>query len=267
MRKELALIGCGNMGTAIIRGILGAGLVPAAGIAVTSHSPVSAARLADELGVTAITDNAEAARDARIVFIAVKPALVPAVAKEIAPALDADAIVVSIAAGLTLARLEELLGGGRKIVRVMPNLPAMVGAGMSALTPNERVGAEETAEVKQLLEGFGKAEVVPEGQMDAVVAVSGSGPAYVCLFIEALADAGVAEGMPRATAYAFAEQTVLGTVAYLQETGTHPGVLKDRVSSPAGTTIEAVAALEERGLRSAVIEAARICAQRNRELG
>lgn len=267
MSKELALIGCGNMGTAIVRGVLGAGLVLAGGVTVSTPSPASAARLADELGCAATTDNAEAAHGARIVFIAVKPALVPAVATEIAPVLDAGAIVVSIAAGLTLDRLGELLGRDRKIVRVMPNLPAMVGAGMSALTPNERVSPEEAAGVKRLLEGFGKAEIVPEGQMDAVVAVSGSGPAYVCLFIEALADAAVAEGMPRPTAYAFAEQTVLGTAAYLQETGVHPGVLKDRVSSPAGTTIAAVAALEERGLRSAVIEAARVCARRNRELG
>lgn len=267
MHKELALIGCGAMGTAIVSGILGAGLLPPEAVTVSTHSPVSAARLADELGCAATADNTEAARGAKIVFLAVKPPLIPEVAAEIAPVLAPDAVVVSVAAGVTLERLEELLGSECKIARVMPNLPAMVGAGMSALSPNRQMDTEEVDRVKRLLEGFGKAEVVPEDQMDAVVAVSGSGPAYVCLFIEALADAGVAEGMPRAAAYAFAEQTVLGTAAYLMETGVHPAVLKDRVCSPSGTTIAAVAALEERGLRSAVIEAARACARRNRELG
>lgn len=266
MARELALIGCGNMGSAIIRGILEAGLLAPEEIAVSSPSAVTADRLSGELSCTATTDNVEAVRDARIVILAVKPHLIEAVAREIEPALANGAVVVSIAAGVTLARLHAVLGDDRKIVRAMPNLPAMVGEGMSALSAGAQVDPAETDRVKELFEGFGKAVVVPEGQMDAVVAVSGSGPAYVCLFIEALADAGVAEGMGRADAYAFAEQTVLGTARYLLDTGTHPAVLKDRVSSPAGTTIEAVATLEERGLRSAVIEAARICAQRNREL-
>ena len=266
MSKELALIGCGNMGSAIAKGIVASGLIAPEDIVVADVAEAAQQRLAEELGCTGTCDNAEAVRGARMVIIAVKPQYLDDVVRGFAPEVADDALVVSIAAGVTLARLEGLLGGGRKIVRVMPNLPAMVLAGMSSLTPNANVEPAETARVKELFESFGRAEVVPEHLIDAVIAASGSSPAYVCVFIEALADAAVAEGMPRAQAYTFAEQAVLGTAKYLLETGTHPAVLKDMVSSPAGTTIEAVAALEAGGLRAAVIDAARAAAARNRSM-
>ncbi len=266
MAKEFALIGCGNMGTAIAKGIVAAGLIASADIVVSDVSEASQQRLATELECGGTCDNAEAVRDARIVLIAVKPQYLDDVVRGFADVVAPDALVVSIAAGVTLERLERLLGATRKIVRVMPNLPAMVLAGMSSLTPNTYVTTEEIARVKELFESFGRAEIVPEHLIDAVIAASGSSPAYVCVFIEALADAAVAEGMPRAQAYTFAEQAVLGTAKYLLETGTHPAVLKDMVSSPAGTTIEAVAALEAGGLRAAVIDAARAAAARNRAM-
>lgn len=266
MQTELALIGSGNMGSAIVKGIVQAGLIAPEDIVVADVSEAAAGALAEAVDCRATTDNTEAVTGAKLVIIAVKPQYLDDAVRTFAPALAPDALVVSIAAGVTLERLQGLMGAERKIVRVMPNLAAMVLASMSSLSPNANVTAEETARVKELFESFGRAEIVPEHLIDAVVAVSGSSPAYTCLFIEALADAAVAEGMPRAQAYTFAEQAVLGTAKYLLETGVHPGVLKDMVSSPAGTTIEAVAELEAGGFRSCVIEAARAAAERNRSM-
>ena len=266
MAKELAIIGCGNMGSAMLKGIIKAGVIAPEDIVATDVNETSVKRLAAELGCTGTCDNNAAVEGAPMVIIAVKPQYLDDVVRGFAPSLAEDVVVVSIAAGVQIARLEGLVGAQRKVVRVMPNLNATVGEAMSALAPNANVTAAELARVKEVFESFGKAEVVKEGLMDVVTAVSGSGPAYVCLFVEALADAAVAEGMPRAQAYTFAEQTLLGTATYLLETGTHPAVLKDMVSSPAGTTIEAVAALEQGGLRATVIDAVRACAQRSRDL-
>ena len=266
MATELALIGCGNMGSAIAAGIVGAGLIAPEDIVVSDALPAAAERLSVQLGCTGTCDNMAAVAGARMVLIAVKPQYLDGVVRGFAPALEADAVVVSIAAGVTIARLEGLLAEGTKVVRIMPNLAAQVGEGMASVSPNAQVSEAELARVVELFESFGKAEVVPERLIDAVVAVSGSAPAYVCLFIEAMADAAVAEGMPRAQAYAFAEQAVRGTATYLQETGVHPAVLKDMVCSPGGTTIEAVAALERGGFRATVMDALRVCAQRNRDM-
>lgn len=255
------------MGAAIMRGVVGSGLVAPTDLVVTSATPSTQERLAGELGCAGSCDNRAAVRGARVVVLGVKPQQLPAVVADFAAELADDALVVSIAAGVTLAQLEEMLGGAhRKIVRAMPNLPAMVGEGMTSLSPNAAVGADELARVVQLFESCGKVEVVPERLIDAVIAAAGSSPAYVCMFIEALADAAVAEGMPRPQAYTFAEQAVLGTAAYLLKTGAHPAQLKDMVCSPGGTTIEAVASLEAGGMRTAVIEAARAAAARNRTM-
>ena len=175
-------------------------------------------------------------------------------------------MVVSIAAGQTLASITDLFGRQIKLVRSMPNTPALVGEAMSAVTPNEKISPEELQEVMAIFESFGKAEIVPETMMDAVVGVSGSSPAYVYMFIEAMADAAVADGMPRKQAYKFAAQSVLGAAKMVLETGEHPGVLKDAVCSPGGTTIAAVAELEKSGLRSSVIEAQRACVQKSRDM-
>lgn len=180
--------------------------------------------------------------------------------------LKPDCIVVSIAAGQPISNIEAILGK-IKLVRAMPNTPALVGAAMSALCPNDKVTAEEVKLIESLFNSFGRAEVVPESMMDAVVGVSGSSPAYVYMFIEAMADAAVADGMPRTQAYKFAAQSVYGAAKMVLETNTHPGVLKDAVCSPGGTTIAAVAKLEEKGLRDAVISAQRCCVAKSKDMG
>lgn len=176
-------------------------------------------------------------------------------------------LLVSIAAGKSIASIESLFGREIKLVRAMPNTPALVGEGMSALCANARVSEAELAEIRAVFNSFGVCEFVPESMMDTVVGVSGSSPAYVYLFIEAMADAAVADGMPRAQAYKFAAQSVLGSAKMVLETGSHPGALKDAVCSPGGTTIEAVAILEEEGMRHAVIRAQRACVQKSKDMG
>jgi pyrroline-5-carboxylate reductase len=171
-------------------------------------------------------------------------------------------IVVTIAPGKTLAWLGGLFGEDVKIVRCMPNTPALVGEGMTAATPNKNVSADELAAVLKILESFGKAEVISEHLMDAVVSVSGSSPAYVYMMIEAMADAAVADGMPRPQAYQFAAQAVLGSAKMVLETGKHPGELKDMVCSPGGTTIQAVRVLEKEGFRSSIMEAMKACTEK-----
>ena len=201
-------------------------------------------------------------------ILAVKPQYYTQVITEIAPLVTGEQLIITIAPGQTLSSLSERFGSNDlKIIRTMPNTPAMVGAGITACTPNGNVTSDELAYVRKILGGFGLSEVISENLMDAVVSVSGSSPAYVFMFIEAMADAAVADGMPRAQAYRFAAQAVMGSAKMVLETGKHPGELKDMVCSPAGTTIEAVRVLEEKGLRSAVIEAMKACTERSRSLG
>ena len=186
--------------------------------------------------------------------------------QEIRDTVREDQILVSIAPGKTLSWLEETFARPLKIVRAMPNTPAMVKAGMTALCPNSRVTKEELLAVQNLFGGFSETEVTPEALMDVVTAVSGSSPAYVFLFLEAMADAAVAGGMPRNQAYRFAAQAVLGSAKMVLDTGKHPGELKDMVCSPAGTTIQAVRVLEEKGFRSAVFEAMEACMKQSRSM-
>ena len=181
------------------------------------------------------------------------------VINEIKDILPAKQIIVKIAPRKTLEWLAERLGSDKKIVRTMPNTPALVGAGITGVCKNDLVSDAEFTYVLSLLGSFGLAEAVPEALMDAVVSVSGSSPAYVFMFIEAMADAAVADGMPRAQAYKFAAQAVMGSAKMVLDTGKHPGELKDMVCSPAGTTIEAVRVLEEKGFRSSVMEAMKAC--------
>ena len=266
MGKRIAFIGCGNMGGAVARGIVRAGFSDAADVVVTSRSEASQAALSAELGCAGTCDNAAAVTGADVVVLGVKPQMLAGVAEGIAPNVDGDALVVSLAAGVTLGQLAGMFRERAKIVRVMPNLPAMVGEGMSGVTPGAGVSAEELDYVLAMFSCLGRAERVPEHLIGAVAAVSGSSPAYVALFVEALADGAVTLGMPRAQAYTFAEQAVLGTAKFLLETGQHPGAFKDAVCSPAGTTIAAVAELERGGLRASVMDAMLACDKRNREL-
>lgn len=266
MNRTIGFIGSGNMGGAIIGGILAARLVPPASIIASDLKKEGLARLEKTYGIRTTTDNVTVAKCADILFLAVKPNVYPAVISEIREAVRPETVVVSIAAGQSIEKVEGLFQTPVKLVRVMPNTPALVGEGMSALSPNSKVSPEETAEISAIMGSFGKAEIVPESLMDAVVGVSGSSPAYVYLFIEAMADAAVADGMPRAQAYTFAAQSVLGSAKMVLETGMHPGALKDMVCSPGGTTIEGVAVLEEEGFRSAVIKAQRACSAKSREM-
>ncbi len=185
---------------------------------------------------------------------------------EIKDYIKDNQIIVTIAPGKTLAWLSETFGRSLKVIRCMPNTPALVGEGITGVCSNDLVTAKELEQVCGILRGFGKVEVLPEKLMDVVVAVSGSSPAYVFMFIEAMADAAVADGMPRAQAYQFAAQAVYGSAKMVLETGKHPGELKDMVCSPGGTTIEAVRVLEQKGFRSAVIEAMKACTNKSKGL-
>ena len=201
-----------------------------------------------------------------MIILSVKPQFYEEVINQIKDCVKKEQIIITIAPGKTLAWLAEKFGKEVKIVRTMPNTPALVGEGMTAMCPNEYMEKEEIEYVKQLLESFGRVEVVPERLMDVVVSVSGSSPAYIFMMIEAMADAAVSGGMPRAQAYQFAAQAVYGSAKMVLETGKHPGELKDMVCSPAGTTIEAVRTLEEMGFRSSIIEAMKVCEEVSRNL-
>ena len=255
MEKKIGFIGCGNMGKAILGGLIASGQVLPGQIWVYTPSPDKVAALHDQFGINAAESAQEVAQIADIIFAAVKPGIMIKVLSEITSSLNKDSLVVSIAAGVTLDQLARALGHDRKIIRAMPNTPALVNAGMTSVTPNALVTPEDTADVLNIFRCFGEAEVIAEPMIHPVVGVSGSSPAYVFMFIEAMADAAVLGGMPRAQAYKFAAQAVMGSAKMVLETGEHPGVLKDAVCSPAGTTIESVRVLEEKGMRSAVIEA------------
>ncbi len=253
------------MASAIIGGLLSSGIAGKNQIVATAKTEKTVASLQERFGIRATQDNREAAKQADILFLAVKPHLLAEVIAEVKDDVK-DALVISIAAGKSIAAIEGLFGRELKLLRAMPNTPALIGESMSALCANSQVTEAELAQAVAIFESFGKCEVVPEGLMDAVVGVSGSSPAYVYLFLEAMADAAVADGMPRAQAYKFAAQSVLGSAKMVLETGTHPGALKDAVCSPGGTTIEAVAVLEEKGLRDAVISAQRACVRKSKEM-
>ena len=234
---------------------------------ITSDKSEAALKAKKEaLGILTTTDNKEVAAFADILFLSVKPQFYESVIEEIKDTVTAEQIIVTIAPGKTLEWLGEKFEKALKIIRTMPNTPAMVKEGMMGMCPNENVTEEEVALVRDICDGFSATEVIPEHLMDVVTAVSGSSPAYVFMFIEAMADAAVAGGMPRAQAYKFAAQAVMGSAKMVLETGKHPGELKDMVCSPAGTTIQAVRVLEEKGMRSAVFEAMMKCLDVSRNM-
>ena len=267
MEKKLGFIGAGNMAKAMMGVILkNEILLPEDVIASDLYQP-GLERTKEELGIAVTTDNQEVVKKAEVVVLSVKPQFYAAVIEEIREVVSEGQIIVTIAPGQTLEHLQELFGKPVKIVRTMPNTPALVGEGITGVCKNELVTEEELSYICKIFSGFGKAEVLSEKLMDVVVSVSGSSPAYVFLFIEAMADAAVADGMPRAQAYKFAAQAVYGSAKMVLETGKHPGELKDMVCSPGGTTIEAVRVLEEKGFRSSVIEAMKACVKVAKELG
>lgn len=263
----VGFLGAGKMATALARGFLRAGLVATENLRASDVSAAARAAFTEQTGGRAVADNAALSAQARVLVVAVKPAQVPAVLAQIAPQLTPEHLVVSIAAGVTLARLEAALPPGTHVVRVMPNTPALVGAGATAFARGRAATQADADLVQQFFAAVGLAFEVPEALLDAVTGLSGSGPAYAFLVIEALSDGGVAAGLPRELATRLAAQTLLGAARLVLETGQHPAALKDMVTSPGGTTIEGLHELEKAGVRGALINAVRAAAEKARRLG
>lgn len=260
---KLGFIGCGNMAGAILGGILKHGLVPADEIIASALHQETLDAVSEKYHIHTTLDNREAAA-ADIVFLAVKPQFYEEVIREIRAAVTKRQLVVSIAPGKSIETITGWFQKEIKLIRTMPNTPAMVGEGVTAVCPAATVTEEELQQVITLFEACGTAEVMPERLIDGVVSVSGSSPAYIFMIIEAMADGAVRDGIPRKQAYRLAAQAVLGSAKMVLETGMHPGELKDMVCSPAGTTIEAVAALEKSGLRSAILEGMEACSRKTK---
>lgn len=266
MNKRIGFIGAGNMAKAIIGGILNSKLIVAENIFIYGPHVEKLKTTQGEYGVQISNSAKELAESMDILFIAVKPNIFLKVLNEIKEYINKDTIVISIAAGITINEMEDILQNKYKIVRAMPNTPSLVGEGMSSLCCNDRVTEDEILSVKKIFESFGKAEILPEYLIHSVIGASGSAPAYVFMMIEAMADGAVLGGMPRDKAYKFAAQALLGSAKMVLETGKHPGELKDMVCSPGGTTIEAVKALEQNGFRAAVIDAMEKCMNKSKDM-
>lgn len=265
--KTIGFVGAGAMAEALIKGVVESNLLPPESVHAADVRADRLAELGKQYGIRIAGGNAELVSRVDVVILAVKPQTMNVVLQEIRPALARRPLTISIAAGVSTARLRETLGEGARLIRVMPNTPALVLEGVTAIARAKGLepGDLETAEA--LFSAVGKVVVLDEGMLDAVTGLSGSGPAYVAIVIEALADGGVLMGLDRATAMTLARQTVLGAAQLLGRTGLHPGALKDMVSSPGGTTIAGIAALEEGGLRATLMKAVERATLRSRELG
>lgn len=264
---RLGVIGCGNMGGAMLRKLLTAGRFAPDEVFAADKNGALLERLQNELHIHPAASNREAAQ-ADVLLLAVKPQYLSGVLSEIADSINPHALVISIVLGYSLERLgREMKNERLHLIRVMPNTPALVGEGVMAACRGAHVTDAEWEHALSLLSCMGLAEEIPESLIDAVTGVSGSSPAFMFLFLEALSDAGVRAGLSRDTALRFAAQTMLGSARMLLETGKHPGQLKDMVTSPAGSTIEGVASLEKNAFRGAVIEATEAVIRRAREFG
>ncbi|MDR2633438.1 MAG: pyrroline-5-carboxylate reductase [Treponema sp.] len=271
MTKTIACIGSGNMGFALMKGaVRSTGFACRMGF--TDRDPAKAAAAAEALHASVYASNEAAVQEGHFVFLAVKPQSLAGVLAEIGPTVRdrlssrEDPLLVSMAPSWSIQRIQEALGGYERIVRIMPNTPALIGQALIALAAAPRVPDYQLHELTQILAGSGTVEPIEEPYLDAVTALSGSGPAFVYLFIEALADGAVRSGLPRDKALRYAIQTVLGSAAMLKETGKHPGELKDMVTSPGGTTIAGLAALENRAFRGTVMNAVDAAWKRSLEL-
>ncbi len=266
MDKIIGFIGSGNMANAMVGGIINANLVPSINVVCSDHSMAKLEDMHKRYGITTASNNSEVANKSDILILSVKPQFYPEVIDEIKDQVKENTIVVSIAAGQKIETINKLFGKEIKIVRAMPNTPALVAEGMTALSPCPMVLPEELDLICNIFNSFGKCEVVSEKLMDVVTGLSGSSPAFIFMVIEAMADGAVLEGMPRDKAYKFAAQTVLGSAKMVLETGKHPAELKDMVCSPGGTTIEGVSVLEENGLRASMINAVRTATKKSKDL-
>jgi pyrroline-5-carboxylate reductase len=263
----IVFLGAGQMAEALIRGVLSAGLLAPAELMGTARRPARQEYLERELGIRASLDNRAALRFGRIVVLGVKPQDVPGLLRDLGPLIGPEQLLVSIAAGVPLARIEQALSGPVPVVRVMPNTPSLIGAGVAALALGSHASPEDGAVVQRLMGAVGEAVVLPESHLDAVTALSASGPAFVAIVIEALIDAGVRVGLPRDVATTLTLQTVLGTTRMIQETGRHPAQMKEMVTSPGGTTMAGIHALERGGLRAALLDCIVAATERSKELG
>ncbi|MCP3741698.1 pyrroline-5-carboxylate reductase [Rossellomorea sp. BNER] len=267
MNRKIGFIGCGNMAQAIIGGIVQSGLFPEDSIIGSAKSIKTLELVRGTFDIKMTTENILVAKEADILFLSIKPDQYAAVIEEIREHVKKEVIVVTIAAGITMDWIEEQFQFPLKVVRTMPNTPSLVREGMTAFCMNHKIDSEEKAVMTSLLESFGKSEEIEERLMDAIPAVSGSSPAYAFMFIEALADGAVKDGIPRDKAYQMAAQSLLGAAKMVIDTGKHPGELKDQVCSPGGATIEAVATLEKNQFRGAILKAMEECTRKSVKLG
>ncbi|MBR4081339.1 MAG: pyrroline-5-carboxylate reductase [Clostridia bacterium] len=265
--RQIGFIGAGNMGSAIIRGVVQSGFMKAGQITIWDTSRKRMEELAEEMpSLQVAASSMDLARRCDMIVLAVKPHLIGGVIDEMLPVLNGKSII-SIAAGWTVRMLSNALRGtDATYLRVMPNTPAMIGEGMTALCDESSFSKEDFAFAKGIFDAVGRTVILPERLFDGVIAISGSSPAYVYMMIEAMADAGVKEGLPRPCAYEMAAQAVLGAALLVLSSGTHPAALKDAVCSPGGTTIEAVEELERKGFRAAIMDAMGACAQKSRDM-
>ncbi|HET6872660.1 MAG TPA: pyrroline-5-carboxylate reductase [Sporolactobacillaceae bacterium] len=266
MIQSVGFIGCGKMGQAMIGGLIQSGTIQASHIIASAQTEDTLEKVKATYGIETTLRNETVAESADCLVLAVHPFEYEAVIRKIAPLVPAETIVLTIAAGKTMAQVEGYFGKRIKLVRTMPNTPTFVGEGMTAICVNDHVTIEEIQQIKSLLSSFGAVEVISESIMDAIPAISGSSPAYVYMMIEAMADGGVRQGLNREQAYRLAAQAVLGAAKMVLESGQHPGVLKDQVCSPGGSTIAAVATLEEKRFRGAILAAMESCTTRIKEL-
>ena len=266
MIKKVGFIGCGNIGSSMVGGLIKSGFLKSEEIIVSTKTEASSKKLRDEFKVATTLDSKTVAKESETIILAVKPNMYKSVVEEIKSELTEDKLIITIAAGISIENMEEWLGDDLKIIRTMPNTPALVGQAMSAVCPNKNVSEEELKYCINIFESFGECEVLEEKYFDGFIAVAGSSPAYVFMFIEAMADGAVKLGIPRAKAYKMAAQSVLGSAKMVLETGKHPGELKDMVCSPAGTTIDAVVELEKLGFRNSVIQAMDKCAEKSKNM-
>lgn len=265
--QTIALLGAGNIGRALIGGLIkGDYLAPEQIRATRRHAATLKSLEADFPGILVGTDNVAAVRDASLIVLATKPQVISTVIDEIRDAVSDDTLIVSVLAGITTDRLQEAFGQELPVVRTMPNTPMLVDEGATAIARGKFATPHHLHVVKRMFEAVGKVEEVPEYLMDAVTGLSGSGPAYVYMFIEAMTDAGVKQGLPRHTAARLAAQTVYGAAKLVLDTGKHPAILKDEVTTPGGTTISAIAELEAHGLRIMLINAVATATERSKEL-
>ena len=260
---KVGFIGAGNMASAMIGGILNSKLLSPSNIIASAKTDKTLDSIKEKYEINTTKDSVSLVKECDIVVVAVKPNVYEEVLKQIKDYIGNEKIIVTIAAGVTIKSVEDIIGNDKKIIRTMPNTPALVNCGMSSLSPNKNICEQDINAVKTIFDSFGKSQIVEESLIDVVIGASGSSPAYAFMFIEAMADCAVSYGMKREMAYEFCAQSLMGAAKMVLETKKHPGELKDMVCSPGGTTIEAVKTLEIEGMRSAVIKGMTACIEKS----